>query len=168
MPSISSAIASRIASHSSFERPWAIVKTEYGQSGVGRALVAVADAAERGHARAELGDAVLGHLPDAHAVGAEAGAAVEEDRGDAAQQAALLHPLHVLEQLRHWSMPSSRGGGRVRLGDDRQVALGRADRRRRRRSSYGTCGVESARRDDLGGGRERLGVRPPSRGPCGS
>ena len=37
IPSICSSIASRIASHSSLERPWAIVKTEYGQSGyVGR------------------------------------------------------------------------------------------------------------------------------------
>ena len=29
---VGSAIESRIASHSSLERPWAIVKTEYGQS----------------------------------------------------------------------------------------------------------------------------------------
>jgi len=29
---VASAIESRMASHSSFERPWAIVKIEYGQS----------------------------------------------------------------------------------------------------------------------------------------
>ena len=43
-------------------------------------------------------DLLVGHLPDAHAVGGEAGAAVVEDRRDAAQQAALAHPPHVLEQ----------------------------------------------------------------------
>src|SRR5213079_1394348 len=43
---------------------------------VGRALVAVGDAAEGGHTAAGLHDLALGHLPDAHAVGGEAGAAV--------------------------------------------------------------------------------------------
>src|SRR3954453_17619236 len=52
---------------------------------VGRPLVAVADAAERRHPLAVLELLALGHLPDAHAVRGEAGAAVEEDRGDAAQ-----------------------------------------------------------------------------------
>ena len=38
---VASAIESRIASHSSLERPWAIVKIEYGQSGyVGRQMAA--------------------------------------------------------------------------------------------------------------------------------
>src|SRR5436305_6919725 len=53
--------------------------------GVGRALVAVRDPAEGGHALAVVELLALRHLPDAHAVRAEAGAAVEEDRGDAAQ-----------------------------------------------------------------------------------
>src|SRR5512146_882123 len=46
---------------------------------VGRPLVAVGDAAEGGHAPAHLHDLLLGNLPDAHAVGREAGAAVVED-----------------------------------------------------------------------------------------
>src|SRR3954453_4127322 len=70
-----------------------------GPVGVGRTLVAVRDAAEGGHPLAVLELLALRHLPHAHAVGAEAGAAVEEDRRDAAQQLALLHPLEVLEQL---------------------------------------------------------------------
>src|SRR5256885_11651880 len=41
------------------------------------------------------------HAPDAHAVGAEAGATVEQDRGHAAQQAALDHAVQVLEQALH-------------------------------------------------------------------
>ena len=36
---------------------------------VGRALVAVGDAAEGGHPAADVGDLLVGHLPDAHAVG---------------------------------------------------------------------------------------------------
>ena len=49
-----------------------------------------------------------------------------EDRGDAAQQAALLHAGEVVEQalLGH---PELGGGGRVRLLDDGHVALQRAD-----------------------------------------
>src|SRR3954464_11842811 len=64
---------------------------------VGGALVAVRDAAERRHAAPDLADALLRDLPDAHAVGAEAGAAMEEDRGDAPQDPALLHALEVLD-----------------------------------------------------------------------
>src|SRR3954468_2094363 len=71
-----------------------------GPVGVRRPLVAVRDAAERRHPLAVLELLALGHLPDAHAVRAEAGAAVEEDRGDATQEPALLHPLEVVEQLR--------------------------------------------------------------------
>ena len=56
----------------------------------------------------------------------EAGAAVEQDRGDAAQQPALLHAGQVLEQLvlRHADRV---GGVGVRLRHDRHVALQRAD-----------------------------------------
>src|SRR3954468_9551429 len=67
---------------------------------VGRPLVAVRDAAEGRHPLAVLELLALGHLPDAHAVRAEACAAVEEDRRDAAQEPALPHPLEVVEQLR--------------------------------------------------------------------
>src|SRR5215218_2227396 len=66
---------------------------------VRRPLVAVGDAAHRRHLTADLEDLLVRHLPDAHAVGGEAGAAVVEDRGDAAQQAALLHAGEVLEEL---------------------------------------------------------------------
>src|SRR3954465_14748939 len=59
---------------------------------VGRPLVAVRDAAERRHALAVLELLALGHAPYAHAVRAEARAAVEEDRRDAPEQPALLHP----------------------------------------------------------------------------
>jgi hypothetical protein len=52
-------------------------------------------------------------------------AAVEEDRGHAAQQAALLHAGHVLEQ-RLDAQPDLLGRVDVRLGDDGQVALRRA------------------------------------------
>src|SRR3954449_3284215 len=67
---------------------------------VGRPLVTVRDPAEGGHPLAVLELLALGPLPDAHPVRREAGAAVEEDRGDAAEQPALLHPLEVVEQLR--------------------------------------------------------------------
>src|SRR3954469_2799230 len=85
---------------------------------VGRPLVAVRDAAERGHPLAVLELLALGHLPDAHAVGREAGAPVEEDRRDAAQQLALLHAGEVLEQL--GLVDAELVGGRpVWLGDHR-------------------------------------------------
>ena len=73
-----------------------------------------------------LEDLLVGHLPHAHAVRREAGAAVVEDRGDAAQQPALLHPGEVVEEalLGH---PELGGGGRVGFRDDRHVALQRAD-----------------------------------------
>src|SRR4051794_34142964 len=64
---------------------------------VRRPLVAVRDAAERGHPLAVLELLALGHLPDAHAVRGEAGAAMEQDGGHAAQQPALLHSLEVVE-----------------------------------------------------------------------
>src|SRR3954470_8245547 len=66
---------------------------------VRRALVAVRDPAERGHALAVLELLASRHPPHAHAVRGEARAAVEENRGHAAQQAALAHPLEVLEEL---------------------------------------------------------------------
>ncbi len=66
---------------------------------VGRPLVAVGDAAEGGHAAADLEDLLLGHLPDAHPVGREAGAAVVEDRRDPAQDLAVDHPAQAVEQL---------------------------------------------------------------------
>src|SRR3954454_17258905 len=97
-----------------------------GPVGVGRPLVAVRDAAEGGHPLAVLELLALGHLPDAHPVGAEAGPAVEEDRGHAAQQAALPHPGEVLEQLRLLDAQLPRRG-RIRLGHHRHVALERAD-----------------------------------------
>src|SRR3954463_3838517 len=59
--------------------------------GVRRALVAVRDAAEGGHALAVLELLALGYAPHAHAVGGEPRAAVEEDRRHAPQQLALLH-----------------------------------------------------------------------------
>src|SRR4051794_15095408 len=70
-----------------------------GPVGVGRALVAVRDAAEGGHPLAVLELLPLGHLPDAHAVRGEAGAAVKQDRRDAAQQPPLPHAVEVVEQL---------------------------------------------------------------------
>ena len=87
-----------------------------GPVGVGRALVAVRDPAVGGHPRADLGDVLVGDLPDAHAVGAEAGAAVEEDRGDAAQQAAVDHRAQVLDQ-RVDAHAQLRRRRRVGLGD---------------------------------------------------
>src|SRR3954451_14175504 len=89
---------------------------------VGRALVAVRDPAVGRHQRADLGDAVLRDLPHAHAVGAEAGAAVEEDRGDAAEQPALLHADEVVKEALNSDAELARGVG-VRLGDHGQVAL---------------------------------------------
>src|SRR3954452_3694604 len=77
---------------------------------VGRPLVAVRDAAEGRHALAVLELLALGHLPHAHPVGAEAGAAVEEDRRDAPEQLALLHACEVLEQL--GLVDAERVGGR--------------------------------------------------------
>ncbi len=64
--------------------------------------------------RPMLGDLLVGHLPHAHAVRREAGAAVEEDRRDAAQQAALLHPRQVVEE-RLLGHAQRVGGGRVGL-----------------------------------------------------
>src|SRR3954447_752006 len=52
---------------------------------VRRPLVAMRDAAHRGHALAGLQDLVVGHAPYAHAVGREPGAAVVEDRRHTAQ-----------------------------------------------------------------------------------
>src|SRR5947208_950610 len=69
-----------------------------GPVGVGRPLVAMRDPAECGHPPAVLELLARRHLPDAHAVRGEAGAAVEEDRGHAPQEAPLAHPLEVLEQ----------------------------------------------------------------------
>src|SRR3954454_2148565 len=62
-----------------------------GPVGVGGALVAVRDAPEGGHAPAVVELLALRHVPDTHAVGREAGAAVEEDRGHPAEEAALAH-----------------------------------------------------------------------------
>src|SRR3954470_6431104 len=76
---------------------------------VGRPLVAVGDAAEGGHATADLEDLLLRHLPDAHAVGGEAGPAVVEDRGDAAEDLAVDHLAQPLEQL--LGRDSELGGG---------------------------------------------------------
>src|SRR3954470_22734363 len=59
-----------------------------GPVGVRRPPVAVRDAAESRHPLAVLELLALGHLPHAHAVRAEARAAMEEDRRDAAQQPA--------------------------------------------------------------------------------
>src|SRR3954468_18221668 len=66
---------------------------------VRRPLVAVRDAAEGRHPLAVVELLALRHLPDPHPVGAEAGATVEQDRGDAAQQPPLPHPRQVVEQL---------------------------------------------------------------------
>src|SRR4051794_5009853 len=93
-----------------------------GPVGVRRALVAVGDPARGGHLATQLEDAVLGHGPDAHAVGGEAGAAVVEDRGDAAQALALLQRLEPAEDLLLLDAQAL-GGGRERLGDDRHRAL---------------------------------------------
>ena len=122
---------------------------------VGRALVAVGDAAEGGHARADLGDLVVGHAPDAHAVGAEARAAVEEDRGDAAQDPAVLHPEQVLDErvLRHAELGRR---GRVGLGDDGQVALRSADDRAVELVEGDL--LDRRRHDLLGGHGERVGA----------
>src|SRR3954471_15195363 len=89
---------------------------------VRRPLVAVRDAAERGHAPAVLELLARGDPPDAHAVRAEPRAAMEEDRRHAPEEAALAHALEVLEEarLRH---PELGRGGCVRLGHDRHVAL---------------------------------------------
>src|SRR3954469_8592610 len=62
-----------------------------GPVGIGRPLVAVRDAAERRHPLAVLELLALRHAPHAHAVGGEAGAAVEQDRRDAPEQPAVLH-----------------------------------------------------------------------------
>ena len=112
---------------------------------VGGALVAVGDAAEGGHQRRQLHDPLLRHLPDPHPVGGEAGAAMEEDRGHAAQRLALLHRLEMLEQL-VLGDADLRGRRRVGLGDDRHVPLQRADHRDTSRSdssigsgSIGSC-----------------------------
>ena len=70
--------------------------------------------------------ALVGHLPHAHAVGAEAGAPVVEDRGDAAEQSPFLHVLEVGEEAFLGDLQLL-GGLRVRLRDDRHVALGGAD-----------------------------------------
>src|SRR3954452_16464751 len=70
-----------------------------GPVGVRRPLVAVRDAAEGRHPLAVLELLALGPAPHAHAVGAEAGAAVEEDRRDAPQQPPLLHTGEVVEEL---------------------------------------------------------------------
>ena len=99
-----------------------------GPVAVGRALVAVRDAAERGHPLAGVEDLVLGHRPHAHAVGREAGATVVEDRRDAAQAAALAQRREALEHgLLRDAEPLRRG--REGLGTHRHRALGRADRR---------------------------------------
>src|SRR4029078_9021818 len=58
---------------------------------VGGELVAVRDAAEGGALLAGLQHAVVGHLPDAHAVGREPGPAVEEDGRHAAEETARGH-----------------------------------------------------------------------------
>src|SRR3954471_19125744 len=66
---------------------------------VRRPLVAVRDPAEGGHPLAVVELLALRHAPHAHAVGGEAGAAVEQDRRHAPEQLALLHPGQVVEQL---------------------------------------------------------------------
>ena len=90
------------------------------------ALVAVRDAAVGGHPRTELHDPLVGHLPYAHPVGAEAGTAVVEDGRNASEQSALLHLFQVGEELVLGDVQLL-GGLRVRLGDDGHVALGGAD-----------------------------------------
>ena len=123
--------------------------------GVGRPLVAVRDAAERGHALAGLEDLVVRHLPDAHAVGGEAGPAVEEDRGHAPQAAALAQRLEALQHLR-LADAEPLGGRRVRLGHDRHRALGGADRRDVLVGQLDR--VELDRLDRLAGRRQRVGA----------
>src|SRR3954469_4117575 len=86
-----------------------------GPVGVGRALVAVRDSAEGRHALAVLELLALRDAPDAHAIRAEARATVEEDRRDAPEQLALLHPGEVVEQLVLGDAELGCGGG-VRLG----------------------------------------------------
>src|SRR3954454_16105846 len=71
-----------------------------GPVGVGRPLVAVRDPAERRHALPVLELLALRDPPHPHPVRAEARAAVEEDRGHAPQEAAVAHPLEVVEELR--------------------------------------------------------------------
>src|SRR4051794_18098139 len=65
---------------------------------VGRALVAVRDAADGRHAAADIEDLLLRDAPNAHAVGGEARAAVKEERRDAPEQLALPQPLEVVDE----------------------------------------------------------------------
>ena len=130
---------------------------------VGGALVAVGDAAEGGHAAAGLHDLLLRHLPDAHPVGREAGAAVEEDRGDAAQDLAVDHPAQVLEQLL---------GGHPELGGG--LVVGALDRGHRplQGADHGDVALVVGLRLELARGRgvdrggERVGAPSPSPGSC--
>ena len=80
---------------------------------------------------------------------------MKQDRRDAPQQPALLHPLEVCEQLvlRH---PELLGGRRVGLGHDRHIALQRLD--------HGDVALvvglalDLGRRGDLDGLGERVGA----------
>src|SRR3954471_20688616 len=65
---------------------------------VRRSLVAVGDAADGGHSGPHVHDLLLRDPPDAHAVGRETGAAMEEDRGHTAQYLAVNHAPQVLEE----------------------------------------------------------------------
>src|SRR3954462_13923067 len=82
---------------------------------IGRPLVAVRDAAEGGHAPAVVELLAGGHLPHSHPVRRETGAAVEQDRGHAPEEAALAHALEMPEKLvlGHAEL-SCRGGVRLR------------------------------------------------------
>jgi hypothetical protein len=102
----------------------------------------VRDAAEGGHRRAALVEALLGHLPDAHPVLHEAGVAVREDGRVAAHLAGLDERVAGGEQLADGE-PVLGGERAEGLGLGGQVALERADRvevavaerlRRRRRA----------------------------------
>src|SRR5262249_2064986 len=99
-----------------------------GPVGIGGALVAVGDAADRGHPRPRLHDLFLGHPPDPHAVRREAGAAVVEDGGDPAEQVAVGHAAQVVEKVigAHAGLA---GGGVVGPVGDLHRPLGRADHR---------------------------------------
>src|SRR4029077_15635726 len=53
-----------------------------GPVGIGGPPVAMRPTPDRGHARADGRDLILGHLPDSHSVRRKAGAAVEQNRRD--------------------------------------------------------------------------------------
>src|SRR5437660_7328311 len=78
---------------------------------IGGPLIAMRHSSHGRHARAELGDLLLRHLPYAHPVRRESGPAVVEDRGHAPQQPALLHACEVLEETLLAHPQLGRSGG---------------------------------------------------------